>query len=244
MTIPPLAELAQRDTVRLVASGRLKEPVLAPLTKDQKSLDALATLEGVTNARLQGQQSGLPHLDPRELVFGRPGHTLINAAFTYTRPGGNRFNDENRGAWYCGFDAPTSIGEVAYHLTRELEAINRFDNVTDYAELLSDFYGSFHDLRARKFAKELALHSDITKGYSAGQALAQALRVKATSNGIVYPSVRRRGGTCLAAFRPDLVQNLRQGVVWRLQWEGVPVPTVSRERRVAAWIATSLRSSQ
>ncbi|WP_352530215.1 hypothetical protein [Mesorhizobium sp. M0060] len=27
----------------------------------------------------------------------------------------------------------------------------------------------------------------------------------------MYPSVRHQGSTCLAAFYPDLVQNLRQG---------------------------------
>jgi hypothetical protein len=30
------------------------------------------------------------------------------------------------------------------------------------------------------------------------------------SLGIVYPSVRRRGGTCLACFRPAVVANVRR----------------------------------
>ena len=96
-------------------------------------------------------------LDSRELVFGRAGFTFINAAFTHTRPGGNRFNGEARGAWYCGFDAETAIDEVSFHLTRELDAIGRFENVTDYAELISDFFGSFHDMREADAEIELAL---------------------------------------------------------------------------------------
>jgi RES domain-containing protein len=227
MALPPTVDLAQRDTVRLISTGRLKPPALRALAADDAALRDPAALEGVTSGRLMGQESGLPDLDPRELVFGRPGHSFINAAFTYTRPGGNRFNDENRGAWYCGFDTATAIGEVAYHLGRELEAVGRFDNVTDYAELVADLFGGFHDLRGSG-RDEPALHADPAVGYPAGQALARQLRSAAFSNGIVYPSIRHPGGTCLVAFRPDLVQNLRQGAVWRLQWQGSATPTATR----------------
>jgi hypothetical protein len=229
MVLPPTAEIAQRNTVRLISTGRLKGPVLLPLAANQGALEDLADLENATNGRLQAQDTGLPELDPRELVFGRPGYTFVNAAFTHTRPGGNRFNDENRGAWYCAFDVETSIGEVSYHLTRELEAIGRFENVTDYAELIADFFGSFHDIRAVDMVSEVALNGDPAIAYPAGQSLAKRLRSEGSSNGIVYPSVRNSGGTCLVAFRPDLVQNLRQGGIWRLEWQGTPTPTAAQK---------------
>jgi RES domain-containing protein len=228
MRLPPTADLAQRDTVRLVSTGRLKEPVLRPLAADSDAFDALAGLEGVTNGRLQTEETGLPDLDPRELVFARAGYTFINAAFTHTRPGGNRFNGEDRGAWYCAFEAETALAEVAYHLTRELEAIGRFNNTTDYAELIADFSGTFHDLRGADRASEEALDREPAIAYPAGQALARRLRGDAGSNGIVYPSARHANGTCLVAFRPDLVQNLRQGDIWRLVWQGDPTPSITR----------------
>ena len=228
MPLPPTVDLAQRDTVRLISTGRLKEPVLSPLAKSFGALEDLAALESVTNGRLQAQESGLPELDPREFVFGRAGYTFINAAFTHTRPGGNRFNTEDRGAWYCAFAVETSLGEVSYHLTRELEAIGRFENVTDYAELLADFHGPVHDLRGFDRSSEPALSDDTGVAYPAGQALANRLRKEAASNGIVYPSARHAGGVCLVAFRPDLVQNLRQGGIWRLEWQGAPTPTMTR----------------
>jgi hypothetical protein len=224
----PTVDLTQRDTVRLISTGRLKQPVLLPLASTKGALDDLAELESVTNGRLQAQATGLPDLDPRELVFGRAGHTFINAAFTHTRPGGNRFNSDDRGAWYCGFGAETCLGEVSYHLTRELEAIGRFENVTDYAELIADFFGPFHDLRSAGPAVEPALHADPVVGYPAGQALALRLRKEFGSNGIIYPSVRQSGGTCLVAFQPGLVLNLRQGGLWRLEWQGSPTPTRTR----------------
>ncbi|MGA8171513.1 MAG: RES family NAD+ phosphorylase [Methylocystis sp.] len=224
----PTVDLSQRDTVRLISTGHLKPPVLSPLAANFGALGDLAGLESVTNGRLQAQETGLPGLDPRELVFGRAGYTFINAAFTHTRPGGNRFNGEDRGAWYCAFEVETSLGEVSYHLTRELEAIGRFDNVTDYAELLADFFGPFHDLRLVDSASEPALREDTGVAYPAGQALARHLRTEEASNGIVYPSVRHAGGACLVAFRTDLVQNLRQGSIWRLEWQGAPTPMMTR----------------
>ena len=229
MLLPPTVDVAQRDTVRLISTGRLKDPVLLPLAANHGALEDLAALESVTNGRLIAQETGLPELDARELVFGRAGYTFINAAFTHTRPGGNRFNDDNRGAWYCAFQAETAIGEVSYHLTRELEAIGRFENVTDYAELIADFFGLFHDLRVVDFTDDTALHVNPAVAYPAGQALARSLRTEAASNGIIYPSIRHAGGTCLVAFRPDIVQNLRQGGIWRLEWQGAPQPTVARQ---------------
>jgi RES domain-containing protein len=229
MALPTTFDVTQRDTVRLISTGRLKDPVLLPLAANHGALEDLAVLESVTNGRLQAQETGLPNLDPRELVFGRAGYTLINAAFTHTRPGGNRFNDVSRGAWYCALEPETAIGEVSYHLTRELEAIGRFENVTDYAELIADLFGAFHDLRTSDFRAHRARHTDPAIAYPAGQALAKQLRREAASNGIIYPSIRHSGGTCLAAFRPDLVQNLRQGAIWRLEWQGAPTPTVARQ---------------
>lgn len=228
MAQPPTVALTARDTVRLVSTGRLKDPVLRPLAANDEGLEQLAALESATNERLVAEQSGLDDLDPRELVFGRPNATFVNAAFTHTRPGGNRFNGEDRGAWYCAFEAETALAEVSYHLARELEAIGRFENSTDYAALIADFIGAFHDLRGFDRAAEPALHRDPAIAYPAGQALARRLRAEAASNGIVYLSARREAGTCLATFRPDLVQNLRQGGIWRLVWTGTPIPAITR----------------
>jgi RES domain-containing protein len=218
--LPPRTDIVQKNTVRLISTGRLKQPVLLALAANHGALEDLAELEGATSGRLMAQKGGLFDLDPRELVFGSPGHTFINAAFTYTRPGGSRFNSEERGAWYCGFAVETSLAEVSYHLTRELDAIGRYENVTDYAELIADFIGAFHDVRGDELRDSAFLGADISAAYPAGQALARRLRPEEQSIGLLYPSVRHVGGTCLAAFHPGLVQNLRQGGIWRLEWRG------------------------
>ncbi|MNY83598.1 RES domain protein [compost metagenome] len=58
-----------------------------------------------------------------------------------------------------------------------------------------------------------------------GNALAARARAEGL-NGIIYPSVRHPGGTCLVALRPAAVQSVRQGDVYRMIWRGRPEPIV------------------
>ncbi len=49
---PPLVREAFPRTIRLVASGRLREAVLAPLADDDDERALLAEIEGATSGRL------------------------------------------------------------------------------------------------------------------------------------------------------------------------------------------------
>jgi hypothetical protein len=150
-----------------------------------------------------------------------PNFRIINAAFCYPRPEGSRFNDGERGAWYCAFETETALAEIIFHKTVEYQEIDRFDDSVSYQALLADFSSAFHDIRG---AAEFAACLD-PRSYLASQQLALAL-LEAGSLGIVYPSVRRPGGTNLACFRPALVGNVRRGAVWQLTWEGGLQPRV------------------
>lgn len=61
--------------------------------------------------------------------------------------------------------------------------------------------------------------------YVASQGPAESL-IDARSLGVVHPSLRWAGGTCLACFRPALVMNVRKGVTYRFRWDGRPTPTI------------------
>ncbi|MEW6164929.1 MAG: RES family NAD+ phosphorylase [Pseudomonadota bacterium] len=221
--VPRLTTLRQFDTCRLIPSrfADLEESVLAPLAEDDASLRDLFELDNATNERLRGETGLLPGIGVDELVFGVPQFRIINAAYTYARPEGSRFNDGERGAWYCAFEPETALAEVCFHKAVEYQEINRFDDSVSYQTLLADFNGGFHDIRGvRSFARCLDPQS-----YIASQQLAAEL-LEAGSLGIIYPSVRRPGGTNLACFRPALVGNVRKGSTYRLTWAGSPVPTV------------------
>ena len=61
-----------------------------------------------------------------------------------------------------------------------------------------------------------------------GSLLLAARLLDAGSLGIIYPSVRRAGGTNLACFRPALVGNPRRAASFRLTWAGGRQPQVER----------------
>ena len=221
--VPRLTSLRQFDTCRLIPSrfADVEDSVLAPLAEDDATLRDLFDLDNATNERLRGEADLLPGIGIDELVFGVPQFRIINAAYTYARPEGSRFNDGERGAWYCAFEAETALAEVSFHKAVEYQEIRRFDDSVSYQAMLADFSGSFHDIRGEK---SLADCLD-PQSYVASQALAADL-LEAGSMGIIYPSVRAPGGTNLACFRPALVGNVRKGPAYRLTWAGSPIPTV------------------
>lgn len=221
---PPMIHVNEGATVRLVPSGYAKPPVLLPLVDSRHEEDLLAKLEGITSGRLNAEAEGLPNLNPRELTYQIWGYTHINAAFTYTREEGNRFNDNTRGAWYCAFEDMTALEEVAFHRTRELERINVFEDCVEYQSLLASFVGEFHDVRNIDPTPDF-LGSDPGTAYVKGQKLAGQLRAE-QSLGIIYPSVRHLGGTCLVSFQPHAVQNVRFGARWKLSWNGERDPII------------------
>ena len=220
-----LTALNDRALVRLIPETRHKPPVLRGLVDSDDEAAILAEIEGETSARLIAERDGTPALDRRELAFARRardlrlyGQSHINAAFAYTRPTGNRFNAGDRGAWYCAWDVLTSAAEVGFHRTRELGFVGRYQDEARYVELLADFIGDFPDLHGTSHP---ALDPDSATGYPAGQALAADLR-RDGHRGLVYPSVRHRGGRCFVAFDPGVIQNVRPGASWRLVWTGTP----------------------
>ena len=215
---PPLVTVAEQATVRLIPTAYFKPPVLRPLVDEEEEFEILALIEGLSNQRLKAQSAGLPGLDSRELVFKAWGHSHINAAFSYTRKEGNRFNDANRGAWYCAYDELTAIAEVGFHRTRELDRIGVYNDEGIYQALMAGFLGDFHDLTNLPQDTPF-LSEDPEIAYPEGQAFAASLQ-KDDSRGIVYNSVRKEGGTCLVAFHPHLVQNVRPGARWKLTWNG------------------------
>jgi hypothetical protein len=221
--IPKLTTLRQFDTCRLIPSrfADVEDSVLAPLAEDGHVLRDLFELDNATNERLRGEYGGLPGIGVDELVFGVPNFRIINAAYTYPRPEGSRFNDGERGAWYCAFEVATSLAEITFHKTVEYHEIGRFDDSVTYQTLLADFTSTFHDIRG------IDSYTDCLDpaSYIESQKLADVL-LDAGSMGVIYPSVRHDGGICLACFRPALVGNVRKGQAYRLTWSGSPTPVI------------------
>lgn len=205
--IPKTLYVRQDDTHRLIPSRYSDESVLARLADNDEQLQELFELDGATNDRLLGEANLLPGISVHELLFGVAYAHIVNAAFTHAHPFGSRFNGLERGAWYAGFDLQTAQVEVAFHKGRELLEINWTEPETfTFDDYLADFRAEFHDIRGD------AVYADCLSptSYSKSQELARELLVSGSA-GIVYPSVRHSGGTCIVCFRPALVTNVRQG---------------------------------
>jgi RES domain len=220
----PVVREAFPKTVRLVSSARLRPPVLERLVS-REEVALLAEIEGATSQRLLAQETGTDGIDRDEFVYGVPAAAFINAAFAYSKPKEpNRFN-ASRGAWYAALDVATCKREVAYHMADFLGKSGQYKGVVDYAELFASMAGEFVDLR--RTASHTSLDPDPAIGYPAGNAVADAALAQGL-NGVIYPSVRRPGGTCIAALRPHAVQSVAEGAVFRFEWSGGPDPTITR----------------
>jgi RES domain-containing protein len=221
MRHPPVSLVRQFDTHRLVPSRHLPrgESVLVALADDEAHLEAIFDLDAATNDRLLAEQQRLPGIGVEELVFGVPCASVVNAAFTHPHPLGGRFSSPDRGAWYAALEVSTAQAEVGFHKSVQLAEIGRFHDSVTYDDYLADFSATFHDLRrARDHRRCLDPRS-----YVWSQALAERL-LETASLGVIYPSVRRRGGTCVTCLRPALVMNVRRGKTFRFTWDGTSDP--------------------
>ena len=222
MALPPVALVRQVDTHRLVPSRHLRREASVLAEVAGADLPAVLDLDAATNDRILAEAQQAPGIGLEELVFGVPYADVINAAFCHPHPLGARFSSPERGAWYAAFELATSQTEVAFHKSVQLAEIDRFEDSITYDDYIADVSASFHDVRkTRGFAACLDPRS-----YIASQALAERL-MQAGSLGVIYPSVRRRGGTCVACFRPALVVNVRRGRTYRFVWHGEPRPTIT-----------------
>lgn len=222
----PVIRAAFERTVRLVSSARLREAALRPLVERPEDLDALSEIEGATSGRLGALERGVGAFSPRDFVHDVPHAAFINASFAYAKPDRlNRFNGPSRGAWYSALEVETCLAEVSHHMANFLADAGRFDAIVDYAEMFASLAGEFVDVRGARL--HACLSPDPAVGYPAGNAVADSA-FSLGLNGVIYPSVRHVGGTCIVALRPYSVQSVAQGGVWRLRWAGERQPAISR----------------
>ena len=223
MVEPPLTRIDPLDTHRLIPS-RFPSVGVFDAVASSADLDAIFELEGWTNDRISGELGILRGIPEDEWVLGVPHATLIMASFCHPRPGGGRFNSDQRGAWYAGFELETAHAEIIYHRTKELREINVLEARVEMRLYLANFNEEFYDIRGNN--PEFSKYHD-PDSYADSQNLAQSL-LAARSNGILYRSVRRSGGNCIACFRPQLVKNVRPSAHFEYRWEGTTTPTVTQ----------------
>jgi hypothetical protein len=209
--LPRQDAVVWRPSYRIVPSifppRGLFDSVAAPA-----DLEAVFELESLTNDRVREQLGHLQRVPPARRISG-PGSTPIMSAFTHVPPDGSRFATAAFGAYYAARELPTAIAETVYHRQRFLRASNEPPIDLEMRCYTGNVRADLHDLRGGW----PELHAP--NSYVASQRFATELRA-AGSDGIVFDSVRRAGGQCVALFYPDLISPVRQGPHLLYRWDG------------------------
>lgn len=225
--VPYLSWIDWKRSARIVPS-RYPSVGLFDRVADPADLDAVYTVEALTNDRLRDEAGDIA-LVPEEDRISGAGTTPIMAAFTHPNREGSRFSDGSFGVYYAGESLETAIAESRFHRERFLayssEAPMRVEMRAYYARIRAEL----HDLRGRLKSRSGLFDPD-PEHYGPGQALGRELRA-AGSGGIVYRSVRRTGGECVGVFRPRLVAPVKQGPHFEYIWDGRSIVDVMQVRR-------------
>lgn len=204
----PVSSIDQR-THRLIPS---RFPPIAAFDDVASADDAAAVmeLEGWTNDRLVQQR--VQRLPRDRWVFGEPNSSIVMAAFLHAAPEGSRFNGRDLGAWYAAYRLETAVAEVAHHLRREAVFTGRAEMRLQYRQYLSNLSGEYTDIRAQADTRPDLYDQE---SYVASQIFGEEIRASGGS-GIIYDSVRHRGGRNVVAYNPKNILEVTSGAHFEL----------------------------
>jgi hypothetical protein len=206
--------VAWKPSYRLIAS-RYPTVGLYDAIADPADLEVVFAIEALTNPRLRNELGELQLVPPDERISGA-GSTPIMAAFTHLNPEGSRFSDGSYGVYYAAQDLDTAVAEVSHHRALFMARTQEPPIDIDLRLIVAPLDARLHDLRGlRRGAPQLYAPAD----YSAGRALGRQLR-EARSWGVLYHSVRHRGGLCAGLFRPRALKPAKESLHIALHWDG------------------------
>lgn len=187
-----------------IIPARFTEELVLRKVADEGDLESTSDLERMTSDRVSGEESG--YLAP----------------FTYWNLEGSRFSDGTYGVYYAARTQATAVEETRHHravfMARTKEAPMRLE----MRVVAADLEGELHDARGLQKKHAAIFHRT---NYSSSQALARGL-IKEGSAGIVYDSVRHKGGQCAAVFRPDALSRCRSAGLLAYDWDGEKISKV------------------
>jgi RES domain len=213
----PVSDTIWKPSWRLIAS-RYPTVSLYDDIADPADLEVVFAIEALTNPRIRDQLGQLQLVPPEERLSGT-GSTPIMAAFTHLNPQGSRFSDGSYGVYYAAHDLDTAVAEVSHHRALFLSRTAEAPIDIDLRLIAAPLAAPLHDLRKLRGSAP-AVYDPVD--YGAGQSLGRRLR-EAGSWGVLYHSVRRRGGLCAGLFRPRALQSAKEAAHIALHWDGARI---------------------
>lgn len=182
-------------------------------------------IEGLTNPRLRAQAGDLNLVKREDYLLGH-GSTPVMAAFTHTGRS-SRFTNGSFGVYYAGNTLDTAIAEVKFHRARFLEYTKEPPGALVNRCYIGQIKKPLLDVR-NQIQYEHYLLPDVNT-YPASQKFSARLRAM-DAWGLLYPSVRSRGGECVAFYRPPAVGIPKQHRHLIFQWNGETITEVYEAR--------------
>ncbi len=205
-----------REAWRIIASRYPPIALFERVSDNPAVWDVLIELEQATNPRVR-DETGEIALVPTERRVTGPNASWVMAPFTHVNRNGSRFSDGSYGVYYAARTLQTAIKETGYHFARFAADSSDPPRREDMRVLLGTLDAKLHDVsRLDDKAKRLILDAE---SYAHSRPFAAELRDD-DSDGIVYPSVRDEGGSCIAAFWPDVAGVPMQERHLQYEWDG------------------------
>lgn len=180
-----------------------------------EDLDSVFAVEAITNDRIQQEVGRLDLVPPGERISG-PGTSPIMAAFTHPNTAGSRFSPGSYGVYYAADDEATAVAETRYHRER----LYRFQDLGPQRIQMRAYVGAIEaewvELRGMQAEFPDLYDPD---SYAASQSFGEKQRDEGAW-GIIYDSIRRPGGHCLAVFRPRACTPVKQGAHYEYFHDG------------------------
>ncbi|MDP1573094.1 MAG: RES family NAD+ phosphorylase [Pseudomonadota bacterium] len=218
--IYPSVTLSWQPAYRVIPS-RFPAIGLFDRVAGPEDFDALYALESMTNDRLRDEVGEISLVPVEERLFGN-GSSPIMAAFTHLNPQGSRFSDGTYGVFYCAQEKAIAIVETRYHSALFMGATNEQPMRLQMRLYTVAVVGEAVDLRQAAIAEPRIIDPD---DYGYAQGLGRKLRAEGAP-GILYPSVRKPGGECLAALRAGILSNCLHAAYLEYNWDGRGIDAV------------------
>ena len=193
---------------------------------DPSEMEALWEIESLTNERLRHEAGDIFLVSPEDRLSG-PGSSIIMAAFTHIgRP--SRFSDGSFGIYYAGFSLKTAIQETKYHRERFLAATHQTPTEITMRAYQSHLKKSVYSALEDEYQY---LHEP--DDYLVSQAFGAQLKSKGDW-GILYHSVRDKGGYCIAVLRPPAIAIPTVFSHLRYCWDGKSITNIFEIKSLSA----------
>lgn len=183
--------------------------------------EALYTVQMITNPRIQDEIGQIDLVPKDQRVYAVPGCGYIMAAFTHINPDGSRFSNGDYGVYYASESISTAIAETIHHKEQFLSYTNEPAQELDMRSLIADFSAELFDLTfLNKQSDPLYAKND----YRISQGLGAQIKQN-QKDGLIYHSVRTQGVN-FALFKPNIINQCRQGAHFSYVWNGRTIESV------------------